>query len=61
MDNEAFTVREVSRLTGFSMRTIVRMFENEPGVLIRANSKRRTLRIPRAVYQRVLRHKLTVK
>ena len=55
MENEAYTVREVARLTGFSMRTIVRMFANEPGVLVRENSKRRTLRIPRAVYQRVMR------
>jgi transcriptional regulator GlxA family with amidase domain len=60
MDNEAYTVREVARLMGFSMRTIVRMFENEPGVLVRANTKRRTIRIPRAVYQRVVR-KFTVR
>lgn len=60
MENEAYTVREVARLTGYSMRTIVRMFANEPGVLVRANSKRRTLRIPRAVYERVVR-KLTLR
>jgi hypothetical protein len=60
MDNEAYTVREVARMTGYSMRTIVRMFENEPGVLVRENSKRRTLRIPRAVYERVVR-KLTIR
>ncbi len=52
-----FTVREVAELMGYSMRSIVRLFENEPGVLIR-RGKRRTLRIPRAVYWRVLR-KLT--
>jgi hypothetical protein len=49
-----YTVAEVARLMGYSARSIVRFFENEPGVIIR-KGKRRTLRIPRAVYQRVLR------
>ena len=56
---ESLTVAEVGRLLGYSPRTIIRLFENEPGVLIRPNGKRRTLRIPRAVFQRVVR-KLSV-
>jgi len=55
---DAYTVAEVAKLMGFSARSILRIFEREPGVLIR-KGKRRTIRIPRAVYQRVLR-KLTI-
>jgi transcriptional regulator GlxA family with amidase domain len=57
-DAESYTVAEVGRLLNYSRRTIIRLFENEPGVLIH-RGKRRTLRIPRAVFQRVIR-KLTV-
>ena len=53
-EDAAYTVAEVARMLNWSRRTIVRMFENEPGVLIR-KGKRRTLRIPRPVYERVLR------
>jgi transcriptional regulator GlxA family with amidase domain len=56
---ENLTVAEVAQLMGYSPRTIIRLFENEPGVLIRPG-KRRTLRIPRAVFQRVVR-KLSVR
>jgi transcriptional regulator GlxA family with amidase domain len=56
---ESLTVAEVGRLLNYSRRTIIRLFENEPGVIIR-RGKRRTLRIPRAVFQRVIR-KLSVK
>jgi transcriptional regulator GlxA family with amidase domain len=56
---ENLTVAEVAQLMGYSRRTIIRLFEREPGVLIRPG-KRRTLRIPRAVFQRVIR-KLSVK
>jgi len=55
---ETYTVAEVARLMGYSLGSIVRMFESEPGVLIK-EGKRRTLRIPKAVYQRVIR-KLTI-
>jgi transcriptional regulator GlxA family with amidase domain len=55
---EVLTVAEVAQLMGYSRRTIVRIFEKEPGVLIN-RGKRRTLRIPRAVFQRVIR-KLSV-
>jgi hypothetical protein len=59
-------VAEVAALTGFSRDTITRMFQHEPGVLIIArpttNRKRRyrSIRIPRAVYERVV-DRLTVK
>ena len=61
-----YTVAEVAALTGFSRDTITRMFQHEPGVLIIArpttNRKRRhrSIRIPRAVYERVV-DRLTVK
>jgi hypothetical protein len=50
---------------GFSVPTIIKMFEKEKGVIIvarpeRLNKRRyRSIRIPRAVYERVLR-KITV-
>lgn len=56
----AYTVREVAALTALSPQTVTRMFENEPGVLVMArpgslNKRRyRAIRIPRAVYERVL-------
>ncbi len=59
--NLALTVKEVSGLMGFSQPTIIRMFEKEPGVIIvsRPETLRkrryRSIRIPRAVYERVLR------
>jgi len=60
-DKPALTVREVAELTGFSTDTVTRMFEAEPGVLVIArpetmNKRRyRSIRIPRAVYERVIR------
>ena len=60
-DKQAYTVAEVAAMTGFSRQTITRMFEREPGVIIvprpSTNCKRlyRSIRIPRAVYERVLR------
>jgi hypothetical protein len=62
----AYTVGEVAALTGFSRDTITKLFEREPGVLVIArpaemNKRRyRTIRIPRAVYERVI-SRLTVK
>jgi transcriptional regulator GlxA family with amidase domain len=60
--NEAYTVAEAAKLLGVSMRTVVRMFENEPGVVVlrKPAGQRRTLRIPHAVYRRVV-GKLTVR
>jgi len=60
MEKLAYTVAEVATLMGFSRQTITALFENEPGVIVRAfpekmnKRKYRSLRIPRAVYQRVL-------
>jgi hypothetical protein len=57
----AYTVKEVSNLTGFSRDTITKLFEHERGVLIierpeKSHKRRyRTIRIPREVYERVVR------
>lgn len=58
-DKPVFTVAEISVLLGCSRWTTIRLFENEPGVLIRLHPEtmhkrsRRMIRIPRAVYLRV--------
>ena len=63
---EAYTVAEVAGMTGLSRQTITRMFEHEKGVIILSRPERmhkrsyRTIRIPRAVYERVIAG-LTVK
>ena len=60
-EEKAFTIREIAALTGFSRQTITRMFQKEKGVLVidrpEAMHKRkyRSIRIPRAVCDRVLR------
>jgi transcriptional regulator GlxA family with amidase domain len=65
-EKEAYTVSEVAARTALSRQTIIRIFENERGVLImkspEAMHKRsyRTIRIPRAVYERVIA-RLTVR
>jgi hypothetical protein len=55
------SVNEVAALTAWSRRTVIRLFENEPGVIILIDNpetlhkrRYRTIRIPRAVYQRVI-------
>lgn len=64
-EKEIYTVAEVAAKMGFSESTIIRMFEKEPGVLIverprtRTKQRYRSIRIPRHVYERVLR-KITV-
>ena len=56
-----FSVAEVAALTGLSARTITKLFENERGVIVyevpslRRTRRYRTIRIPRHVYERVLR------
>ncbi len=55
METQIYTVADVAKMTGCSRRTIVRVFERERGVLILKKSKRRTLRIPRPVYERVIK------
>jgi hypothetical protein len=57
----AYTVAEVAKLTAWSRRTIVWVFEHERGVVVlcKPGGKRRTFRIPRAVFRRVMQ-KFTV-
>lgn len=60
-DNRPYTVNEVAALTGFSRQTVTRIFENERDVLILSRPESmykrgfRSIRIPRAVYERVIR------
>lgn len=55
-----YTVAHVAALMGLSRRTVIRLFEKQTGVisLIRPETmhkrRYRSLRIPRAVYDRVL-------
>jgi AraC-like DNA-binding protein len=61
VDNPALTVAEVAALTGFSRQTVTRLFQNETGVLVIKRSETmhkrgyRSIRIPRPVYERVIR------
>lgn len=54
-----YTVAEVAHMLRLSAQTVTRLFEKEPGVIIvecpETLHKRayRTIRIPRAVYERV--------
>ena len=60
-EEQVYTVAEVSKMLQLSERTIVKIFENEKGVLIyevprlRKRKSYRTIRIPRHVYERVIR------
>jgi hypothetical protein len=64
-DKPVYSVAEMCVLLGCSRWTVIRIFENEPGVLIRLHPetmhkrRRRMIRIPHAVYLRV-RGKLAV-
>lgn len=55
------TIQDAAALTGFSRQTITRLFEHEKGVLILERPetlhkrKLRTIRIPRGVFERVVR------
>lgn len=66
LDRQVYTVNEVAALTGFSRTTVIRLFENERGVIVLGRPETmhkrrfRTIRIPRAVYERVI-GKLRVK
>lgn len=59
-DKKTLTVNEAAELSGFSRRTVTRLFAGEHGVIVLARpetmNKRgyKSLRIPRAVYERVL-------
>jgi predicted DNA-binding transcriptional regulator AlpA len=61
MEKQTLKVGEVAALMGLSRQTITRLFEKEPGVIIvkRPETVRkgsyRSIRIPRAVYERVVR------
>lgn len=54
------TIAEVSALTGLSRQTVTRMFEKEKGVIVLSRPETmhkrsyRSIRIPRAVYERVI-------
>ena len=55
-----YTPKQLAKLWGVSVQTIIRLFENEPGVLIlgsaiesRFTRKYRTMRIPASVAARV--------
>lgn len=56
-----YTPQEVANLWGLSPKTVTRLFENEPGVLVvalprlRSSKRHRTLRIPHSVLERVHR------
>ncbi len=57
-----YSVAEVSTLTGLSARTITKLFENERGTIVyevpnarRKRASYRTIKIPRHVYERVMR------
>ncbi len=58
LEKAMYSVADVASLTRFSLRTITRLFEDEPGVLIlerpgRLHKRRyRSIRIPRHVYER---------
>ena len=55
------SINEAAELTGLSPQTMTRMFEDVPGVIIidrpetMHKRRHRTIRIPRAVFDRVLR------
>ena len=56
------TVSEVSKLMGLSARVITKLFETEPGVIVyevpnprRKRKHYRSIRIPRRVFERVMR------
>jgi len=61
-----YTVAEVAAMMGLSRSTVTRLFEREPGVIILKRPelmhkrRYRSIRIPCAVYERVVR-RLTVK
>lgn len=58
------TVPQIAAMTGRSRRTIIRWFEDEPGVVIALDNpetlhkrRDRTMRIPKAVFERVIQAK----
>ena len=60
--NSPYSINELVTIHGLSRRTIIRLYENEPGVLIlQASPERqrklgrryRTIRVPHYVFERV--------
>ena len=57
----ALSIEQAAKESGWSRRTVTRLFENEPDVLIinrpetLHNRAHRSIRIPRKVYDRVMR------
>lgn len=55
----AYTIKDAAKLTGLSRQTVTRIFEREQGVIVVKRPKTgrnyRSIRIPRAVYERVIR------
>lgn len=60
-DKPTYTVGEVADAMGFSRQTITRLFQDEPGVIVMRRPEKMhkrgytSMRIPRSVYERVLR------
>ncbi len=62
-NDRPFTISELMMLHGLSRRTVIKLYESEPGVQILQASREhqqkigrryRTIRVPRHVYRRVL-------
>lgn len=58
--DKPYSVKDVAELTGFSRQTVTRLFQDEPGTLVIESPEEmhkrvyRSIRIPRAVYARVM-------
>ena len=57
-----YTIAEISRMMHLSPRVVTELFEREPGVIIyqvpnprRKRASYRSIRVPRHVYERVVR------
>src|SRR5579864_5693743 len=61
VEKQAYTAADAAKMMSLSARTVIRLFEQESGVLILERRgmmhkrRYRTIRIPRAVYERVIR------
>jgi hypothetical protein len=64
-NNRPYRIQDLMVLHNLSRRTVIRLYENEPGVLVLQNERpgvrrRRTIRVPPHVYARV-KNRLAVK
>lgn len=64
-----YSIKDLTVLHNLSYRTVVRLYENEPGVLVlqaspehrrKIGRRHRTIRVPRHVYMRV-KHRMEVR